>query len=601
MVLEGKVRRAGVFVFYDRDGIVDRYVEYLLRDLRKNLDQLAVICNGKLSAAGREKLKNLCDQLYVRENTGLDAAGFQEGILLVFGWKQLEQYDELVLANDTFYGPFRPFSEIFEEMSARDIDFWGLTEHLEAASAGFNAIGICPSHLQTYFMVIRHSMLKSREFHEYWEKLPVYNDFSQVVKKHETVFTQHFRDRGFRGEAFVDMTGLRGTAASNINCYAFAPGQLVREHRFCAIKRKNFVLEQSELLVHSGGEELRAALDYVQYETDYDVELIWENLLRLYELPQLKQSLHLNYVLPSHCRQEINHTGVAVLIGCVHEELAAECVAWTQEIPQDILVFFLTDTDEKRDMLMELTSGKNVLLRPEMDWWNCIDGFEFVCYLHDVTVPSADIHQITGRSYRYLLQENLLSSPGYIDNVLHTFEENTRLGILAPPVPVHSCYFQMFGRYWEDCLPDANQIAEELELCHKPGDGSYQPLMVDFSGWYRVSAIRQAFGTTCANQKAMCRIMPFVAQDAGFYTGWSMTEYFAPLEIENLYYMSEKLCTVWHNVVPYTYFSQLISVAGTTRDGMPIVGVRGALKIWLKKHLPAPVLRFLKRVVRRSR
>ena len=89
MVLEGKVRRAGVFVFYDRDGIVDRYVEYLLRDLRKNLDQLAVICNGKLYAAGREKLMNQCDQQYVRENTGLDAAGFREWIVRVFDRKHL--------------------------------------------------------------------------------------------------------------------------------------------------------------------------------------------------------------------------------------------------------------------------------------------------------------------------------------------------------------------------------------------------------------------------------------------------------------------------------------------------------------------------------
>lgn len=601
MVLEGKVRRAGIFVFYDRDGIVDGYVEHLLRDLKQNLNKLAVICNGKLSAAGRKKLQNLCDQLYVRENTGLDAAGFQEGILRVFGWEQLEQYDELVLANDTFYGPFRPFSEIFEEMSGRDIDFWGLTEHLEAASAGFNAMGICPSHLQTYFMVIRHSMLKSREFHEYWEKLPVYNDFSQVVKEHETLFTQHFRDKGFRGEAFVDMTGLRGTAQSNINCYAFAPGQLVREHKFCAIKRKNFVLEQSELLVHSGGEELRAALDYVQWETDYDVELIWENLLRLYELPQLKQSLHLNYVLPSYCRQAIDHTGAAVLIGCVHKELAAECAVWAQSVPKDIPVLFLTDTDEKWDILTELVPKDQALLCPEMDWWNYIKEFEFVCYLHDVTVPSSDIHQITGRSYRYLLQENLLSSPGYIDNILQTFEENAKLGIIAPPVPVHSCYFQAFGRHWEDCLPAANQIAEKLNLEHRPGIGAYQPLMIDFSGWYRVKAIHQICGELFPNRKAMCRIMPLVAQNAGFYTGWGMTERFSSLEVENLYYMSERLCAVWHNVVPYTYFSQLIAVAGTTRDGMPIVGVRGALKIWLKKHLPAPVLRFLKWLVRRGR
>lgn len=210
MVLEGNIRRAGIFVFYDKDGIVDRYVEYLLQDLNQNLDKLVIICNGKLSVAGREKLQKLCDQLYVRENTGLDAAGFQEGLLRVYGWDELEKYDEVVLANDTFYGPFQPFLGIFKEMSTRDVDFWGMTEHLEAVAPGFNMAGICPSHLQTYFIAIRSSMIKSREFHEYWEKMPIYSDFSQVVRKHETVFTQYFRDRGFCGEAYVDLTGLRG-------------------------------------------------------------------------------------------------------------------------------------------------------------------------------------------------------------------------------------------------------------------------------------------------------------------------------------------------------------------------------------------------------
>lgn len=586
MVLEGNIRRAGIFVFYDRDGVVDRYAEYLLRDLNQNLEKLVIICNGKLSAIGREKLQKLCDQLYVRENAGLDAAGFQEGILHVFGWDELERYDELVLANDTFYGPFRPFKEIFTEMLSHDVDFWGMTEHLEAAAPGFNISGICPSHLQTYFLVIRSNMVKSREFHEYWERMPVYSDFSQVVKKHETIFTQHFRDRGFRGEAYVDLTGLRGTALSNINCYAFAPGQLVRDHRFCAIKRKNFVLEQSELLVHSGGEELRAALDYVQWNTDYDVGMIWENLLRLYELPLLKQSLHLNYVLPVYSQQKIEHAGVAVLIGCLHEELFSECAAWLAAITEDISVFMLTDTEEKQRVLETLCPGMSIVLCPQMDWWNYVEGYKFVCYLYDAVVISPGIHQITGRSYRYLLQDNLLSSEGYIDNILRTFTENPQLGILAPPMPLHSSYFQQFGRYWADYLPPANQIADELELHHRPGSGAYQPLMIDFSGWYRVEAIRRIAGNVFSDQKALCRIMPLIAQDAGFYTGWVMTDYFASLEIGNLHYISEKLCAVWHNVVPYGTFAQLIAVAGTSQSGMPVIGVRGALKVWIKKRFP---------------
>ena len=50
------MNRLGIFVFYDRDGIVDTYVEYLLATLKKHLGKLAVVCNGNLSCEGMERL-----------------------------------------------------------------------------------------------------------------------------------------------------------------------------------------------------------------------------------------------------------------------------------------------------------------------------------------------------------------------------------------------------------------------------------------------------------------------------------------------------------------------------------------------------------------
>ena len=42
-----------IYFFYDKDGIVDGYVDYFLEDLKKNLDRLIVVCNGKLTSEGR--------------------------------------------------------------------------------------------------------------------------------------------------------------------------------------------------------------------------------------------------------------------------------------------------------------------------------------------------------------------------------------------------------------------------------------------------------------------------------------------------------------------------------------------------------------------
>ena len=49
-------KRLGIYFFYDKQGIVDRFVPYFLDDLCKNLTKLIIICNGKLNDEGKEIL-----------------------------------------------------------------------------------------------------------------------------------------------------------------------------------------------------------------------------------------------------------------------------------------------------------------------------------------------------------------------------------------------------------------------------------------------------------------------------------------------------------------------------------------------------------------
>ena len=59
-------------IFYDKQGIVDRFVPYFLDDLCKNLTKLIIICNGKLNDEGKEILSKY-GEVIVRENKGFEA------------------------------------------------------------------------------------------------------------------------------------------------------------------------------------------------------------------------------------------------------------------------------------------------------------------------------------------------------------------------------------------------------------------------------------------------------------------------------------------------------------------------------------------------
>ena len=96
-------KRLAIYCFYDKDGIVDDYVVFFLRALRKTVSRICCVVNGRLTENGRKALLSCTDELTERENTGFDAwayAFFANGRI-----DELREYDELVLCNNSFFGP----------------------------------------------------------------------------------------------------------------------------------------------------------------------------------------------------------------------------------------------------------------------------------------------------------------------------------------------------------------------------------------------------------------------------------------------------------------------------------------------------------------
>ena len=182
------IKRLVIYFFYDADGIVDRYVPYMLEDIKRNYSEIFVVCNGKLTPEGRATFKKLTPNVMVRENTGFDVWAYKTA-LEHYGWDKLAEYDEVVLMNFTMFGPLYPFSEMFEEMNRRDVDFWGITKHHGFPFDPFGTIpyGYIPEHIQSSFICVRRTMLNSLEFHRYWEKMPEVKSYGEAVGKHEEI------------------------------------------------------------------------------------------------------------------------------------------------------------------------------------------------------------------------------------------------------------------------------------------------------------------------------------------------------------------------------------------------------------------------------
>ena len=188
-----KASRCAIFVFYDKYGIVDRYITFFLEGLKKCVDRIVVVCNGELNNAGMRAFKTITDEVIVRPNVGYDVTAYKCGLEHI-SFEKFNDYDEILLTNSTMFGPIYPFEEMFEKMDEKDLDFWGMTVFHKHEGDPFGTIeyGYIPKHIQSFFMVFRKSLTTSEEFKDFWETFPEIKGYKDAVGKFETVFTKKF-------------------------------------------------------------------------------------------------------------------------------------------------------------------------------------------------------------------------------------------------------------------------------------------------------------------------------------------------------------------------------------------------------------------------
>lgn len=195
-------KRQLIYVIYEEQPQLQTYKLLFLEGLADFCADILIVVNGELPQSDIDKLATY-GQVRCRENSGYDTAAFREGILFL-GKEQLATYDQLLLVNDTNVGPFGNLQQVFSKMAARRLDFWGISYGEEQSDiTGYNKYGYIPLHLQSYFLAIEHSLLDSPAFWTYWEQLTDTNSREKAIGRHETVFTRHFTDLGFKADALL--------------------------------------------------------------------------------------------------------------------------------------------------------------------------------------------------------------------------------------------------------------------------------------------------------------------------------------------------------------------------------------------------------------
>lgn len=280
-----------------------------------------------------------------------------------------------------------------------------------------------------------------------------------------------------------------------------------------------------------------------------------ENMENLENIFDIRKKEKLMYVLPKdvttfELEDELT-SSVAVAVNLYYEEMSDFFFSYLTAIPEKIQIYIISSKQVILDAASVYFQGKkNVILLKKDNRGRDISAllvvfreialrYRYICFVHDKKTKHGFLEKDVNLWIRNLW-ENTLSSREYISNVLKTFENTEKMGLLAPPEPMGEYIRYWAINTWYENYKHACDLAAELQLkCNM--DEEKPPITLGTVFWARTDALKKLLikewsytdfpdeplpedGTI---SHAIERIMGYVVQDAGYKTGTVMTNEYA--------------------------------------------------------------------------
>jgi len=267
-----------LFAHFDPQGIVDPYVVYYLKALY-GLGATIVFVSGSpsLTPESVAPIRQFCAGIYTRQTLALDFGSWHLAwcILHQHGWS-LDQFDRLLIANDSVYGPLFPLEEMWD--SFHGADMYGAIESTEQLS----------SHLQSFFVAWDLNSRTRPFLNDFW------NSFQYIVHKRILVWrcemglSKRARKAGLRIKPFISAATIKAThglspehqwairfAGPPLNNTIYFWDGLIEHLRYPFLKT---ILPRYNTPWHQSMADLP---DFIKQHTTYPYQLIQSNVDRL--------------------------------------------------------------------------------------------------------------------------------------------------------------------------------------------------------------------------------------------------------------------------------------------------------------------------------
>lgn len=182
--IKSEGRKIALFAHWDPDGIVDEYVLHYLRVLYDLGFAVIMISTAEnLDQNSIDSAKKYVYQIIHRENTGLDFASWKLAIML---FPEVLERDNLLLTNDSIYGPFYDLSTTFDFLFEQKSGLWGLNNSLEKNC----------NHIQSFFLWMTPEVMSHKVFNSFLNRISILEDKEEIIVNYEVGLSKKLSHAG---------------------------------------------------------------------------------------------------------------------------------------------------------------------------------------------------------------------------------------------------------------------------------------------------------------------------------------------------------------------------------------------------------------------
>lgn len=92
-------------------------------------------------------------------------------------------------------------------------------------------------------------------------------------------------------------------------------------------------------------QNFKQALDYIDKETNYDVNLILENIVRIHNIADLQQTLHLQYIISNEEEKNLN-VSIAIVVFLAYKESSEYVLEYLKKINRNFSINIFAENEE---------------------------------------------------------------------------------------------------------------------------------------------------------------------------------------------------------------------------------------------------------------